>query len=89
MGTFYLHIRDKEELLVALAKDTLLVIREQVHAAIEQHPSAPLVPLIIRTLLRRAYEQRELFHRLARTFGSDSHEDKGFFDKVKEVFGGE
>src|SRR5438445_8530613 len=24
-------------------------------------------------------EQRELFHRLARTFGSDSHDDKGFF----------
>jgi molecular chaperone DnaJ len=35
-------------------------------------------------------EQRDLFHKLARTFGSaDSHEDKGFFDKVKEVFGAE
>jgi molecular chaperone DnaJ len=34
-------------------------------------------------------EQRDLFHKLARTFGSESHEDKGFFDKVKEVFGGE
>jgi molecular chaperone DnaJ len=36
-------------------------------------------------------EQRDLFHKLARTFGTDSHshEDKGFFDKVKEVFGGE
>src|SRR5260221_8008056 len=36
MGTFYLHFRDKEELLVALAQDTLQVLREQVHAAIEQ-----------------------------------------------------
>lgn len=60
MGTFYLHFRDKEELLVALAKDTLQVMREQVHAAIEQHANAPLVPLIIRTLLRTAYEQRDL-----------------------------
>jgi molecular chaperone DnaJ len=34
-------------------------------------------------------EQRELFDRLARTFGTEPHEDKGFFDKVKEVFGGE
>jgi molecular chaperone DnaJ len=34
-------------------------------------------------------EQRELFQRLARTFGAEPHEDKGFFDKVKEVFGGE
>src|SRR5262249_20800290 len=47
MGTFYLHFRDKEELLVALAQDTLQVLREQVHAAIEQHANAPLVPLII------------------------------------------
>jgi AcrR family transcriptional regulator len=70
MGTFYLHFRDKEELLVALAKDALLVIREQVHAAIEQHPSAPLVPLIIRTLLRIAYEQRDLFLLL---FAGESH----------------
>lgn len=60
MGTFYLHFRDKEELLVALAQDTLQVLREQVHAAIEQHANAPLVPLIIRTLLRTAYEQRDL-----------------------------
>ncbi len=35
-------------------------------------------------------EQRDLFNKLARTFGAaESHEDKGFFDKVKEVFGGE
>jgi AcrR family transcriptional regulator len=61
MGTFYLHFRDKEELLVALANDALQVIREQVHAAIEQHADEPLVPLIIRTLLRTAYEQRDLF----------------------------
>src|SRR5467141_4065598 len=43
-----------------LAQDTLQVLREQVHAAIEQHANAPLVPLIIRTLLRTAYEQRDL-----------------------------
>jgi AcrR family transcriptional regulator len=61
MGTFYLHFRDKEELLVALAKDALHVIREQVHAAIEQHADEPLIALIIRTLLRTAYEQRDLF----------------------------
>jgi AcrR family transcriptional regulator len=61
MGTFYLHFRDKEELLVALAKDTLQMIRGQVHAAIEQHADEPLIPLIIRALLRTAYEQRDLF----------------------------
>jgi len=34
-------------------------------------------------------EQRELFQKLSKTFGQEPHEDKGFFDKVKEVFGGE
>src|SRR6266851_7196032 len=61
MGTFYLHFRDKEELLVALAKDTLQMIRGQIHAAIEQHAEEPLIPLLIRALLRTASEQRNLF----------------------------
>ncbi len=61
MGTFYLHFREKEELLVALARDALQVLRSQVHAAIDQHAEEPLIPLIIRTLLRTAYEQRDLF----------------------------
>ena len=34
-------------------------------------------------------EQRDLFARLSKTFGQEPHEDKGFFGKVKEVFGGE
>lgn len=34
-------------------------------------------------------EQRELFQKLAKTFDAEHHEDKGFFDKVKEVFGGD
>src|SRR6266516_4018199 len=69
MGTFYLHFRDKEELLVALAQDTLQVLREQVHAAIEQHANAPLVPLIIRTLLRTADAQRDQLLLLAHVLG--------------------
>jgi DnaJ-class molecular chaperone len=34
-------------------------------------------------------EQRELFQKLSRTLGGEPHEDKGFFNKVKEAFGGE
>ncbi len=34
-------------------------------------------------------EQRDLFQKLAKTFGTEPHEDKGFFEKVKEVFGGD
>ena len=32
--------------------------------------------------------QRELFEELSRELATDDHEDKGFFDKVKEAFGG-
>lgn len=70
MGTFYLHFHDKEELLIALAKDAVYVLREQMHAAIEQHADEPLIPLIIRTLLRMAYEQRDLFLLL---YAGESH----------------
>lgn len=61
MGTFYLHFRDKEALLVALAEEGLATIREHIHATIAQAASEPLMPLIIRTLLRAAYQQRDLF----------------------------
>src|SRR5262245_11225377 len=61
IGTFYLHFRDKEEVLGALAEEGLGTIREQLHATINRHPEDPLLPLLIRTLLRIAYEQRDLF----------------------------
>jgi AcrR family transcriptional regulator len=61
MGTFYLHFPDKEALLVALAEEGLATIREQLHATIAQAVSEPLLPLLMRTLLRIAYQQRDLF----------------------------
>jgi AcrR family transcriptional regulator len=61
MGTFYLHFRDKGDLLVALAEEGLATLRAQIHATIAQAASEPLLPLIIRTLLQTAYQQRDLF----------------------------
>ncbi len=61
MGTFYLHFRDKEALLAAVAEEGLATIREQLHTTIAQAGSEPLLPLIIRTLLQTAYQQRDLF----------------------------
>jgi AcrR family transcriptional regulator len=61
MGTFYLHFRDKEEVFIALAEEGLQAIREQIHAVLAQHADEPAIPLVIRTLLRMAYEQRDLF----------------------------
>jgi AcrR family transcriptional regulator len=61
MGTFYLHFRDKEEVLLALVKEGLALLREHVHEAIETQHDQPLIPLMIRLLLRAASQQRDLF----------------------------
>lgn len=61
MGTFYLHFRDKEEIFLALAQEALHQVRAQIHEALAHHPDELAIPLLIRTLLRAAYEQRDLF----------------------------
>lgn len=61
MGTFYLHFRDKEEVLQALTEEVLQMLREKIHTALAEHPDQPLIPLIIRTLFRSACQQRDLF----------------------------
>jgi AcrR family transcriptional regulator len=60
-GTFYLHFQDKEELFVAVVEQGLHAIRDEIHAALHQQPDTPILPLIIRTFLRTAYAQRDLF----------------------------
>jgi AcrR family transcriptional regulator len=60
-GTFYLHFRDKEELFVAVVEEGLDAIRDEIHEALRQQPDTPILPLIIRTFLRTAYAQRDLF----------------------------
>ena len=61
MGTFYLHFRDKEDVFLALAQEALDQVRAQIHEALAHHPNELAIPLLIRTLLRAAYEQRDLF----------------------------
>ncbi len=60
-GTFYLHFQDKEELFVAVVEEGLHAIRDEIHAALSEQPDTPILPLIIRTFLRTAYAQRDLF----------------------------
>src|SRR6266487_5608533 len=61
MGTFYLHFRDKAELFAALAAEGLQTIREQLLAVLATRSDEQTIPLVIRTLLQSAYEQRDLF----------------------------
>jgi AcrR family transcriptional regulator len=60
-GTFYLHFQDKEELFVAVVEEGLHAMRDEIHAALRQQPDTPILALIIRTFLRTAYAQRDLF----------------------------
>jgi AcrR family transcriptional regulator len=61
MGTFYLHFRDKEDLLFALADEALRILRAQIHVALAHSPDEAVIPLIVRTLLQAAHEQRDMF----------------------------
>ncbi|GLV56855.1 hypothetical protein KDH_36940 [Dictyobacter sp. S3.2.2.5] len=47
--------------LWALAQEALGRVREQIHEALAQEDHEPAIALLIRTLLRAAYEQRNLF----------------------------
>ena len=61
MGTFYLHFRDKAELFTALAEVGLQAIRDQLLAVLAKRSGEQTIPLVIRTLLKSAYKQRDLF----------------------------
>ncbi|HVB23945.1 MAG TPA: TetR/AcrR family transcriptional regulator [Ktedonobacteraceae bacterium] len=60
VGTFYLHFHDKDEAFNILLEEAMGEIRENVRNAVYQHVDAPAIPLIIRTLFRQAYKQRDL-----------------------------
>lgn len=60
VGTFYLHFRDKDDIFNTLLEEGLTAIREQVRQAM-QRQSHPSLPVIIRAIFQRAYEQRDLF----------------------------
>jgi AcrR family transcriptional regulator len=60
VGTFYLHFHDKDDIFTTLLEEGLTTIREQVVQEM-QHQDNPLLSVVIRIILHRAYEQRDLF----------------------------
>ncbi|MBE3559512.1 MAG: TetR/AcrR family transcriptional regulator [Ktedonobacteraceae bacterium] len=80
VGTFYLHFQDKEEVFSTLVEEGFQILCDHVRAVVEQHPAEQYLPLLVRTLLQQAYQQRDLFFmalfgggRFARTFQGLSH----------------
>ncbi len=60
VGTFYLHFHDKDAIFSALVEDGMGALRGRILAEIRAH-ARPTLPVVLRVILRAAYEQRELF----------------------------
>jgi AcrR family transcriptional regulator len=61
VGTFYVHFRDKEEVLNVLLDEGLGAFRAHVAATIAGAPRERAIPLLIRTIFHYAYAHRDLF----------------------------
>jgi AcrR family transcriptional regulator len=61
VGTFYLHFRDKDEAFNTLLDEGFRAMRDNVAAIVTQQAAKPILPLLVSTIFRHAYEQRDLF----------------------------
>lgn len=61
VGTFYLHFRDKEEVFWVLLEEGFEALRERTAAAMASVPPQYVLPVLMRTIFRFAYEDREIF----------------------------
>jgi AcrR family transcriptional regulator len=70
VGTFYLHFRDKDEVFRTLIDEVLAILESQVITEVRKYQTLS-VEVIIHSILRHAYDQRDLF-RIALTGGQIS-----------------
>ena len=61
VGTFYLHFRDKDEAFNTLLDDGFRTLRDSVEAAVKHQAQGPILPLLVQTIFRYAYDERDLF----------------------------
>lgn len=60
VGTFYLHFKDKDEAFNTLIDEVLQILEEQVITEVRTY-GVITIPVIVRSIFRHAYEQRDLF----------------------------
>jgi AcrR family transcriptional regulator len=60
VGTFYLHFKDKDEAFNTLIDEVLHILEEQVITEVRSY-GIITIPVIVRSIFRHAYEQRDLF----------------------------
>lgn len=61
VGTFYLHFRDKEDVLAVLMQEGVDALSVRVHEAVADVPLVSLIPTGLRAIFRFAYAERDLF----------------------------
>jgi AcrR family transcriptional regulator len=61
VGTFYLYFRDKDEAFNTLVDEGFRTLRDSVAAIVTQQGAVPNLPVLVTTVFRHAYEQRDLF----------------------------
>jgi AcrR family transcriptional regulator len=60
VGTFYLHFKDKDEAFNTLIDEVFHILEEQVITEVRSY-GVITIPIIVRSIFRHAYEQRDLF----------------------------
>ncbi len=61
VGTFYLHFKDKDELLAELLNEGLSQMRANVQAQLQRTSAERGLAALIRAIMHEAYDQKELF----------------------------
>ncbi|HMA36508.1 MAG TPA: TetR/AcrR family transcriptional regulator, partial [Chloroflexia bacterium] len=61
VGTFYLHFRDKDEVLSALLQEGLTGLRQQIARSLVTARPAQQIPTVIQAIFNFAYSNRDLF----------------------------
>ena len=90
VGTFYLHFRDKDEVFTTVLEEGFKELQVQTTTALAHRSSAPTLAIVIHTIFRQAYAQRDLFQialtgggQFMRTFRAQSRVAAGLMQTLE------
>jgi AcrR family transcriptional regulator len=84
VGTFYLYFRDKDEAFTTVLEEGFNGTRTEVIQVLAEQSGAPSLDLVVRTIFRHAYRQRDLF-RVALMAGGQFARITRVQDAIEEV----
>lgn len=71
-GTFYIHFRDKEEIVWSAIQDLILELEQQAHQAFESNPPAPVEYYGLLNIFRHGEQNRDLYRVILGEKGSSA-----------------